>query len=84
MKTTDRHGLLVDLVKLVAQAKVTVESGEFHAEVTTVQPKYAILFLWLKCLYHLKIFVAESRGSWLRQNFISATAVKQSPKLPRG
>lgn len=36
VETADRPGLLVDLVKIIADINITVESGEFETEVTLV------------------------------------------------
>lgn len=38
METADRPGLLVDLVKIVTDISVAVESGEFDTEVSNCSP----------------------------------------------
>ena len=34
VESADRPGLLVDLVKIIAEINITVQSGEFDTEVT--------------------------------------------------
>lgn len=36
VETADRPGLLVDLVKIISDISINVQSGEFDTEVTTV------------------------------------------------
>lgn len=52
METADRPGLLVDLVKIVTDINVAVESGEFDTEVSNCSPATLIN----KLLEILKIF----------------------------
>lgn len=45
VETADRPGLLVDLVKIVTDINVNVESGEFDTEVTlSHRPTAAMIF----------------------------------------
>lgn len=45
METADRPGLLVDLVKIITDISVAVESGEFDTEVIfSHRPVAALLF----------------------------------------
>lgn len=39
METADRPGLLVDLVKIITDINIAVESGEFDTEVIISYPK---------------------------------------------
>lgn len=43
METADRPGLLVDLVKIITDINVAVESGEFDTEVTIFGVKFSDL-----------------------------------------
>lgn len=43
VETADRPGLLIDLVKIISDNSVTVQSGEFDTEVTLVVPN---AFYW--------------------------------------
>lgn len=38
METADRPGLLIDLVKIMTDINITVESGEFDTEVVLLAP----------------------------------------------
>lgn len=47
VETADRPGLLVDLVKIITDINIAVESGEFDTEVCIYHyPKNAIFFFW--------------------------------------
>jgi len=54
VETADRPGLLVDLVKIITDINIDVESGEFDTEVCTLFQNMQIYFFWYGHSYDLQ------------------------------
>jgi len=69
VETADHPGLLVDLVKIISDININVQSGEFDTEVTTVLQSVC------SCNepYSSPYILYSCRGYWLKQNSMSAT-----------
>lgn len=77
VETADRPGLLVDLVKIISDININVQSGEFDTEVTTVLQSVCSC----KEPYSSPYILYSCRGYWLKQNSMSATGANHWLRL---
>jgi hypothetical protein len=67
VETADRPGLLIDLVKIISDNSVTVQSGEFdRGEIC-----FSNCFLFETILLRSPDIFGSYRGYWLKQNSTS-------------
>ena len=60
VEAADRPGLLVDLVKIITDINITVQSGEFDTEVNEDQT--VLIFLSFTAYYRLRNFPSLNTG----------------------